>query len=154
MEHRNEKNVLQRGCKSSFATVLTCTTSRLIPVIAKTDQTPEGGDLIPLGCRHVWCIATKRPSFRVAGVGSTGPQIVLCNCLDLHHTPPDSGDCQCRSNTWRRRFDPAWVQACVVYRDEKAVPESRPRPPGRVQKVCPSFLLSKNQNSLLELVKA
>ena len=38
---------------------------------------------------------------------------------------------------FRRRFDPAWVQACVVYRDEKAFPESRPRSPRRIQKVCP-----------------
>ena len=34
-------------------------------------------------------------------------QVSLCNCLDLYHTPPDSGERQYKSRSRESRFDPA-----------------------------------------------
>jgi len=38
---------------------------------------------------------------------SEAEQIVLVNCLDSYHKPPDSGERRCTSRTKTRRFDAA-----------------------------------------------
>ena len=42
---------------------------------------------------------------RISHPPSEGGQIVILPCLDLYHTPPDSGKHQCKSRARKRRFD-------------------------------------------------
>ena len=71
-------------------------------------HTPQAGAASAL---RWWCrLGRTAPPSRLARWPlrpPAGEQNRLFNCRDLYHTSVDSGERQCRSRTWERRFDPA-----------------------------------------------
>ena len=94
------------------------------------------------GCGQLWARCSSSEATPPASVSApTSPQsrifFVLFNCLNLYHKSPDSGERQCKSTTWKGRFDPtlravgatmAGALRSVLSRDKKIPVWTNQRP--------------------------